>query len=307
MKITKSVLSLLLAAVMLFSAVPVFAQSSAEEQAAAYNRHSIGMKGIHNARELGGYVTEDGKTVKFGKLLRTAKLADATDDDIERLEKVYHVKKDIDFRSAIERAANPDVEVNGMKMYSFPALGETMLPQYDLTDPSYQEDTQAMIRSLITLDKDGNFVNSYFKNTYRQLYTTKDGINAYKNFFHEILTANGDTVLWHCTSGKDRCGNASFLLLLALGVDQETAIQDFLNTNYYYEDDMEDAYETALKLTGNKKTAEDISYYPGVKREWIETSLKTIEQEYGSVDNYFHKALGLSDQDLASIRAAYLE
>ena len=52
---------------------------------AAADSRSLLLTGVGNARELGGYTTEDGRTVKRGVLLRTAKLADATEDDIQRL------------------------------------------------------------------------------------------------------------------------------------------------------------------------------------------------------------------------------
>lgn len=52
---------------------------------AAADSRSLLLTGVGNARELGGYTAEDGRTVKHGVLLRTAKLADATEDDIQRL------------------------------------------------------------------------------------------------------------------------------------------------------------------------------------------------------------------------------
>ncbi|MBQ3050362.1 MAG: tyrosine-protein phosphatase, partial [Clostridia bacterium] len=56
---------------MLLAMTPAFAAgNSARAQALAYDRHSIGLTGVSNARELGGYRTKDGRTVKFGKLLR---------------------------------------------------------------------------------------------------------------------------------------------------------------------------------------------------------------------------------------------
>ena len=39
-------------------------------------------------------------------------------------------------------------------------------------------------------------------------------------------------VLWHCTEGKDRCGLLSAVLLLALGVERSTILEDYLLTNH---------------------------------------------------------------------------
>lgn len=46
------------------------------------------VKGIVNARDLGGYVTADGRTVRSGKLIRAASLADATAADLRYLQQL---------------------------------------------------------------------------------------------------------------------------------------------------------------------------------------------------------------------------
>ena len=48
-------------------------------------KQSIPLKSIANARELGGYLTSDGRTVRNGVLLRTANLNDITAEDIQTL------------------------------------------------------------------------------------------------------------------------------------------------------------------------------------------------------------------------------
>ena len=64
-KVTSILLALVMALSVLFCALPALAADNekAIEAAAAYDRHSIGLKGVKNARELGGYQTTDGRTV----------------------------------------------------------------------------------------------------------------------------------------------------------------------------------------------------------------------------------------------------
>ena len=71
--------------------------------------------GVGNARELGGYAAEDGRMVKQGVLLRTAKLADATEEDVERLLSVYHLAVDVDFRGDGEVEKAPDPQMEGVE------------------------------------------------------------------------------------------------------------------------------------------------------------------------------------------------
>lgn len=308
-KILSTTLVLILSLVMAFGCVPAFAadNDAAVKAAAAYSRHSIWLDGVSNARELGGYRTKDGRTVKFGKLLRTGKLANATEKDKRRLEQIYHVSKDIDFRAPIERAKDPDPALKGAKVYHYSVLGPVGLPTIDPTTEKGQESLKAYVNSVASLDKDGTLVDQYYKDMYRSFYATEDGVNAYKNFFQQLLNANGNTVLWHCSAGKDRAGNGAMLLLTVLGVDRETIYQDFLNTNIYVQEDMQKAYDTVYKLTKNEKTAEDIASNYGVKRSWLDVSFATIDELYGSMDNFIHQGLGLSDQDIAKLQAAYLE
>lgn len=305
-KVTSIVLALIMALSVIFCAVPALAadNQAAQNAAAANNHHSIGLTGVKNARELGGYKTTDGRTVKSGKLLRTGKLVKATDEDKQKLVDTYHLTKDIDFRFDAEIAKDPDPTLPGVEYYNFPAVGISMI---DLTSEEGQGYTKDALNSLIKMDKDGNLINSYYKMMYRSLYVTDDGLNAYRNFFQQLLAANGNTVLWHCSAGKDRTGNAAMLLLIALGVDKETAIQDYLLTNDYVAADKKAAYDKYYEKTHNEKIAQDFASDPGVKRAWIEESFKTIEKYYGSVNGYLHKALGLTDDDIAKLRAAYTE
>ena len=40
-----------------------------------------------------------------------------------------------------------------------------------------------------------------------------------------------DSILFHCTAGKDRTGVAAMLILLALGASDETICADYARTN----------------------------------------------------------------------------
>lgn len=60
------------------------------------------VKGIPNARDLGGYKTADSMIVKSGMLIRGASLAMAKDADLKLLANL-HVIKVIDFRTDFEK------------------------------------------------------------------------------------------------------------------------------------------------------------------------------------------------------------
>ena len=72
------------------------------------------MSSISNARELGGYKTKDGKTIRKGVLLRTAALTDISQEDAEALIERYNLAAIIDFRAGYELAEDPEPVVSGV-------------------------------------------------------------------------------------------------------------------------------------------------------------------------------------------------
>ena len=63
--------------------------------------------GAHNFRDLGGYKTEDGRTVKWGKIYRSDNLHSLTDEDLKYMKRL-NIKSVVDFRSVEERESEPD-------------------------------------------------------------------------------------------------------------------------------------------------------------------------------------------------------
>ena len=97
---------------MLYVLCSVFSIGHSE---AAVPPQSIRLTGVGNARELGGYKAEDGRTIRHGLLLRTAKLSGATEEDIQRLISEYHLAVVVDFRGNDEIENNPDPDISGAR------------------------------------------------------------------------------------------------------------------------------------------------------------------------------------------------
>jgi protein-tyrosine phosphatase len=104
--------------------------------------------------------------------------------------------------------------------------------------------------------------------------------------------------LVHCTGGKDRTGFAAALLLLAVGVPRETAIEDYLLSNRYL--------AAFARVVRDGIEPELLRPVVEVRRAYIETSLEEVDRRYGSLDSYLHRGLGLDDAVLRRLREALL-
>ena len=90
---------------------------------------SLGLTGIGNARELGGYRASDGRTVRRGVLLRTASLAGATEEDLRALREKYHLAVVADFRMDAEAERAPDPDIDGVRNLRIPIMDTELLAE----------------------------------------------------------------------------------------------------------------------------------------------------------------------------------
>lgn len=124
----------------------------------------------------------------------------------------------------------------------------------------------------------------------------------------ELFTAlaNGeDAQLYHCTGGKDRTGWVSALLQLHAGVSQEDVMHDYLLTNQRMTAFIEQNY-AAVAAQHGKAAAEAILPALSVRESFLQTGLDQLQQDFGSVQHYLGRGLGLDDSLLERLRARLL-
>jgi len=129
---------------------------------------------------------------------------------------------------------------------------------------------------------------------------------AYKKMFEDIIAGNVP-ILFHCSAGKDRTGIAAILILLALGVDEETAIYDYMLTNEYRKEYI-DRFKKDFPLTKiDGELAGMLLAYEGVTYTNAAYSLKRIKEKYISFDEYFETEFNLDKYALQKLRDLYTE
>ena len=93
------------------SAGSVLSVNAAETQPVTVEQQTLGLSSIDNARQLGGYVTKDGRHVKDNLLLRTAKLSTASEEDLQTLKDTYNLGYVVDFRTSSEIASLSPINI----------------------------------------------------------------------------------------------------------------------------------------------------------------------------------------------------
>ena len=249
--------------------------------------------GAHNFRDLGGYKTEDGRTLKWGKLYRSDDLHLLTDEDLKYLSRL-NIKSVVDFRSDEERESEPD-RLN-------PDMTQVLLPIKFQPEELDDETLKNLMKNLTfgTLDS-SNLLRDF------NIVIVKDFATEYKKFFRHVIENNAEPIVFHCTAGKDRAGFASAMILTVLGVPREKVIEDYLLTNTYVKDHVDsEMLEIELK-TFFRADTDNLRKINLVEERYIQAAFDTIDSEWGGMDNYISGALGLSEEDILKLKDFYLE
>lgn len=272
-------------------------------------KQSIGLTSVGNARELGGYRTTDGRQVRRGVLLRCAELSRLSQEDKDRLHEVFHLGLLIDFRTQSEQKVLPDPVIEGVRVHELSVMEMAEMP--GVTPELMENYAQLRKKGLDPLDQLELIVENDIitPNFYADLVTSQRGITAYHTFFALLLELpEGQSVLWHCTDGKDRTGLAAMLLLTALGVPKETILEDYLLTNEYNAQRIE-AVRYALRGKGYTPEQMDLMAFGcgGVADFFLNNAIQMLEVRYGSVDGYLSQEFGVGPAELERLRQRFLE
>ncbi|CAH0991806.1 hypothetical protein SIN8267_01921 [Sinobacterium norvegicum] len=239
-----------------------------------------------NFRDLGGYQTTDGREVQWGKLYRSDSLGQLTDEDLHYLQRL-HLQQIVDFRSDIERQAEPDRVPDGTKLVIRKITVEGTdihAMQAQITDGTFGDnDFAAML-----VDANKAFVNKFTP--------------EFKGFIHSLTNADNLPMVFHCTAGKDRTGFAAAMALIAVGVPEATVKKDFLLTNQYTEDVINSRIWMIRIASLFRTSADQVRPLLGVEAQYLQAAFDTINQQYGSMDNYLVKGLGVTPEVRQKLR-----
>ena len=247
-----------------------------------------------NFRELGGYLTEDGRKIKWHKLLRCGSMAQLTKNDVDYLDQ-YGVRYIVDLRSSEESSYSPD---------KYPDKAQ------------YFQDT--VYPFSFSLFKNLGIINNmrlgasnmdFGRQTYLQMLLDPHAQAAYRKMFNVLLENDkeGESVVFHCTAGKDRTGVAAFLILSALGVSEKQIVEDYLYTNLFFDNYSSETINDALESESQTEIAQRLNSKTAVIAETIKVLPKACRVVSGSVEKFLEEKLGMTKVKIERLQELYLE
>ncbi|MFC7328626.1 tyrosine-protein phosphatase [Marinactinospora rubrisoli] len=239
------------------------------------SRH-IAFERLHNFRDLGGYRSADGRTVRWGRLYRSDSLGKLRDRDGERF-------RALAIRTVIDLRRPSEVERSG-RVPHYDGLA------YHNLSVEHRPYDQASLSPEVEPVR-------FLADRYAEL--AHDGAQELRRAL-EIIAGDTAPLVFHCHSGKDRTGVLAMLVLALVGVHDDDIAADFALTG----------------LATDRLVAEWRAGYPHLTLTWpaygrapagiMRLFMAELAARYGSVRGYATERLGVGDDLVAALRERLL-
>lgn len=240
----------------------------------------ITFHGCLNFRDMGGYSTYDGRTVRWQRLYRSDSLHWMTPDDANKARYKLEIALVLDLRSSEEVSqfgkgllANPMVDY-----HHFPLLEQVNFGQRDILSPAPSD------------------LNSFYVG---MLEHSALPITAALTI---LSRQAAHPAVFYCAAGKDRTGVFATVLLAILGVKEEQIIQDYMLTNHRIKDIIERLLTMSMYTEAMENLPPELVTAP---REWIAGLLEWVRIEYGSMRAYI-EAQGIGEDVFHGLEQNFL-
>ena len=251
------------------------------ELATNHPDRQMGFSGSFNFRDLGGYATTDGRTIKWRTLFRADAVHRLPDEELDRL-------ADVGLRTVIDLRTVPEVESGHLHDPSrnithvhLDVLGEVWKPK-DL-DPG--ADARVVLGDLY-------------------VHMLDIGAPALSGAFRTLAEADNLPAVFHCAAGKDRTGVLAAMVLSAIGVSDHVIIADYAISGRNMD-------QLLVRLQEERPEAltamnEQPSAYLAAPPEAMARLLEHVNTEYGSMTGYV-RSIGVDTDAIEALASSLLE
>ena len=228
---------------------------------------------LHNFRDLGGYQTEEGRSVRWGRLYRSDTLSKLRGDDLQRFSELG-IRTVVDLRYPFEiEARGRAPEAEGMAYHNLSIEHR----------PYWQADVPADVDTVRFLAD-------------RYLEVAQDGVVEIRQVLEILAAEDNAPAVFHCAGGKDRTGLIAALVLGIVGVSEEDIVADFALTG----------------LSAERVLSDFLARYPERTYTWpdygkapaavMELFLAELKAKHGSIHGYVTEVLGIDEKTTAALR-----
>jgi len=252
---------------------------------------------LPNLRDVGGHPTRDGGRVRTGLLFRSTDLSRLDDAGAAALGELG-IRAVFDLRTARERERGPDRLPPGADHVALDVLRDSA----GLT-PADMEGIFATPGAAAGALGDGR-AERFFVDAYREFVELPSARHAFGRLFRELVDPGRRPGLVHCTTGKDRTGWATAMLLLLLGVPDEVVLEEYLLSGPVI----------AALFAPHLAAFEAVGGDPALLRplvevrvEYLEAGLSAMRESYGTVERYLGDGLGVDGAAREALRLAFVE
>jgi protein-tyrosine phosphatase len=244
------------------------------------------LEGARNFRDLGGYQTVSGRSVRRRHLYRSDRLSGLTDADLEQVA-ALGIHTVIDLRYEAEVRDHPNRLWPTVRRHEHVPMAGELSKERSFLD--------RVLDGEVTAITDDDVAQSYL-----------DMLQAHPAEFARIvrLVLDGHPTLFHCTAGKDRTGLTAMLLLGVLGVDEELILDDFARSN-------EHRAERRIAELRDDFAARGLdveAFRPALSapRPAMVHAMAWLEREAGGPEGYLLQVCGVGPDEVDALRRLLL-
>jgi protein-tyrosine phosphatase len=252
----------------------------------------VPLEGALNCRDLGGYHTTDGRTVRWGHLYRSDGLHQLADADVETL-------AGLGLRTVIDLRNNVEIEMEPSRLAGHPTIERHHI---GIGGEAADQAAAPLLEQVLS-----GGIEVFGVEDMAEMYAQMlDGAAA---DFGKVVTLVADPdrlpLLFHCTAGKDRTGVAAALVLEVLGVPDDTIVADYELTTTYRSGPRLEQLRPQLEAGGVDVDA--VRPFLTAQADVMARTLAGLRERHGGAEAYLTTAAGVPPEALLRLRDALLE
>ena len=267
----------------------------------------ITLEGTFNTRDMGGIMNEEGKYVRYNRMIRSDALNKITNHDVEYLEELG-LKTIVDFRGKQEIEKAPDIKIAGVKeIHLSPNAEVANLASGNIVDDKVKIDT--LIKEASTKEGRARLQarTDEMSEQMRELVNSPYANKQYTAFINLLTNEDNLPLLHHCKGGKDRTGFGAMITLFILDVSLDKVKEDYMLTKECMCERNEKRMNEYRQYTDNPFVLEYLSGLMQTKEIYFDAAIDEMIKLARTIPNYLEKYLDVTPEKKAKIKQLFLE